>query len=362
MASDLGATPGLYSARPRIEIEGRAQPELELGVINLFTEETESGIARCEITLGNWGPRGGGNVDFLYDDRALLDWGKSIKIEFGSADASGTVFEGRITGIEGRFAQDRPPELVILAEDRLQDLRMTRRSRSWEEMSDADIARQIASDHGLSADIDASGPTYAAVAQVAQSDLAFLRERAALIDAVVWVEGSSLKLKSYAGRPENKVELTWGQRLKAFTVLGDLAHQRTKLTVSGWDPNAKEAVSHEAAASVLSSELDGRQSGPAILSSAFGERPELVALQQPIQLAEARAIAEAEFRRRSRRFVSGRGEAEGDARIKVGAKVDLRGLGPLFSGAYRVTESRHAFDLASGYRTLFRCERPGVGS
>lgn len=359
--SDLGATLGVYAARPRIQVEGRPQPELELGVITLFTEETESGIARCEITLGNWGPRGGGNVDFLYDDRALLDWGKEIKVEFGSGDASGSVFTGRITGIEGRYAPDRPPELVVLAEDRLQDLRMTRRSRSWAEMSDADIARQIASDHGLSAEIDVSGPTYAAVAQVGQSDLAFLRERAALIDAVVWVAGASLKLKAYTGRPEDRVELTWGQRLKAFSVLGDLAHQRTKLTASGWDPSAKEAVSHEAAASVISAELDGRQSGPAILASAFGERPELLALQQPVQLAEARAIAEAQFRKAARRFVTGRGEAEGDARITVGAKVDLRGLGPLFSGAYRVTESRHAFDLTQGYRTLFRCERPGVG-
>lgn len=359
--SDLSATPGLYAARPRIQIEGRAQPEMDQGVIALFAEETESGIARCEITVGNWGPRGGGTVDFLYDDRALLDWGKEITVEFGSADAAGTVFTGRITGIEGRYAPDRPPELVILAEDRLQDLRMTRRSRSWEEMSDADIARQIASDHGLTPEIDASGPTYARVAQVAQSDLAFLRERAALIDAVVWVEGSKLQFKSYTGRPEERVELTWGQRLKAFTVLGDLAHQRTSLTVSGWDPSAKEAVSHEASDSVISSELDGRESGPSILSSAFGDRPELVAVQQPVQLAEARAIAEAEFRRRARGFVTGRGDAEGDARIRVGAKVDLRGLGPLFSGTFRVTEARHAFDLSEGYRTLFRCSRVGVG-
>jgi phage protein D len=57
--------------------------------------------------------------------------------------------------------------------------------------------------------------------------------------------------------------------------------------------------------------------------------------------------------------VTGRGEAEGDARLRVGAAVDLRGLGPLFDGRYTVTETRHTID-GLGFKTQFAVERPGI--
>src|SRR5690606_31118178 len=98
--------------------------------------------------------------------------------EIGAGEAAGTIFEGRITALEGRFAGSRPPELLVMAEDRLQDLRMTRRTRTFEQVSDADVIRQVAQAHGLQADVSVSGPTHRVVAQVNQSDLALARERA----------------------------------------------------------------------------------------------------------------------------------------------------------------------------------------
>ena len=49
-----------------------------------------------------------------------------------------------------------PPTITVLAEDRLQDLRMTRRSRSFEKATLADVARRIAGEHGLEPRIDFS--------------------------------------------------------------------------------------------------------------------------------------------------------------------------------------------------------------
>lgn len=53
----------------------------------------------------------------------------------------------------------------MLAEDCLPDLRTTRRSRHFEQMSDADVMRQIAQEHGLSADIEV-GSAHTVLAQV----------------------------------------------------------------------------------------------------------------------------------------------------------------------------------------------------
>ncbi|HEX8359818.1 MAG TPA: hypothetical protein VF613_06920, partial [Longimicrobium sp.] len=76
---------------------------------------------------------------------------------------------------------------------------------------------------------------------------------------------------------------------------------------------------------------------------------------------EARALAEAHYARAARRFVVGQGLAEGDARLKVGAEVELKGVGPLFEGKYYLTRARHTFDQAEGYRTAFTAERPALG-
>ena len=63
----------------------------------------------------------------------------------------------------------------------------------------------------------------------------------------------------------------------------------------------------------------------------------------------------------ARRFVVGHGVAETNANLRVGAKADLQGLGPLFSGKYYIAEVKHIFDLAKGLRTEFRAERLGIG-
>ena len=76
---------------------------------------------------------------------------------------------------------------------------------------------------------------------------------------------------------------------------------------------------------------------------------------------EAQATAEAFFRTTARRFVTGRGIAEASAGLRVGLRVDLKGLGPMFSGKYTVTAVRHRFDGTHGIRTEFEVERAGLG-
>ena len=102
-----------------------------------------------------------------------------------------------------------------------------------------DVISQIANDHGLSPSVDVNGPTYKVLAQVNQSDLAFIRERARSIDAEVWMEGNTLNAKSHTGRNGADLEMTYGNELREFTVLADLAMQRTSVTVNGWDVSSK---------------------------------------------------------------------------------------------------------------------------
>jgi hypothetical protein len=136
--------------------------------------------------------------------------------------------------------------------------------------------------------------------------------------------------------------------LREFSVLADLAGQRTSVVASGWDVASKKTVLHEADESIVKSELSDGESGASILLSKFGVRKETLVHTLPTDSA--------------RRFVSGFGVASCDARLRVGATVDLQNLGPLFSGAYYLSEVTHRFDGTHGLRTEFVAERPGLSA
>lgn len=352
---------GFYAARPVLKVDGQVQDALSVSLLqSILIEETTLGLFRCEARFLNFGQRDT-KADFLLFDGKILDFGKPFAVEFGPPDATAAVFNGRITGMEAQYGAQRPPELIVLAEDRFQDLRMERRTRSFEDKSDADVFRQMASQHSLTPQIDVDGPTHRSLAQVNQSDLAFIRERAAAIDAQVWVEDRTLHAQARSRRKTNEVKLQMQANLLEFRVLADLAHQRTSVKVSGWDVGGKQAIDEQADENVLGAELDSLRSGSSILGRALTTRNERIATSVPLSQQEAQAMAKARYRERARRFVTGNGMAMGEPKLRVGTIATLEGLGALFDGKYFVTRARHTFDLTHGYRTEFDVERAGLG-
>lgn len=348
---DLGVVPLFYASRPRLFIDGVEDVALSQGVLQLFVEEDEAGLARCELTVGNWGAAAGA-VDFLYFGRDAVDFGRPLQVQMGANGSQDSVFEGQITGLEGRFPKSRPPELLLLAEDRLQDLRMTRRTRTFEDVTLEDVARSIASDHGLSPSIDVDAPQHSVLAQLNQSDLAFLRHLARQIDAHVWVTDTTLFVATRTRRDGGELTLTYGQGLHECQILADLAQQRTSVGVSGWDVAGKAQIDATADSAALSNEVVGT-SGVSILAQTLGERHDQIVHLNPRNEEQARAYAEAFMRESARQFITGTAQAEGDARLRVGARVDLRGVGALFEGTATVTRVRHSFDIEAGFRTRF---------
>src|SRR4051812_17443532 len=347
---------GLKASRPSVFVDGQEVTELNPELQNLIIAENTTGLYRCEARFGNWGSVNN-KSDFLFFDRKILDFGKDFQIKL----ATDSLFQGKIMGLEGNFGEGKSPEISVLAEDRFQDLRMNRRTRTFTDASDSDVISQIATDHGLSPSVDLNGPTYKVLAQVNQSDLAFIRERARSVDAEVWMDANTLNAKSHTSRNGADLKLGYGNDLREFTVLADLAMQRTSVAVNGWDVSSKSALQYEATDSVISSELNGDTSGVSILQSALGQRKEAIAHTVPLNHDEAQNEAEAFFKMSARRFVVGHGVATTKPTLRVGTKVELTELGPLFNGKYYVVDVKHIFDTAKGLRTEFRAERLGIG-
>jgi phage protein D len=343
-------------ARPTFAIDGTEQAMLAQELISMLVVETTAGLYRAEIVFGNWGGTNA-QIDFLFFDRKTLEFGKTLKITIGRE----TLFAGRISGLEGRFPEGGSPQLAVLAEDRLFDLRVTRRTRSFSDTSDADLCRTIAQDHGLTPDIQLDGPQHTLLAQVNQSDLAFLRERTRMLDAELWISDRTLFVRQHAKRIGDRIQLKYTQDLYEFMVLADLAQQCSRVTVGGWDVSSKQQLKAEAKESVISNELNGSNSGTSILKKAFGERTQSLVHTVPWTNQMAQAEADSFFRLNARRFVVGQGVAKANPKLRVGATVELSNLGPLFNGRYTLCEVRHTFDGEIGLRSEFSAERPGIG-
>jgi len=289
--------------RPDFTVGNQARPELGEALLGLSVVETTAGLSRCEATFSNWGTVQA-QPGFRFFDWKVIDFGVPFRV-----DLDETIFEGRVTAVEAGFAEGSLPTIGVVAEDRLQALRATRRTRTFTSMTDAELIQRIAADHGLAPAIDVTGPTHAVLAQLNQSDLEFLRERARALDAEIWVRGTSLHAQARSRRNAGTISLTFPGELSEFWVIADLASQRTSVIVGGWDVAEKSAIQQEATDAALAAEIGQRVTGARILTETFGT---------------------------------------------------FNGLGPVFSGAYYVTETRHVFDGAKGFRTEFTAESIGI--
>jgi phage protein D len=301
-----------------------------------------------------------GTNEIQYLDGSL-DFGKEIKVAIGPDSASRYVFQGLISAIELIGHEGEPPIVSVLAEDAMMKLRMTRRMHTYKNVTDADILDEIGRQHGLSPQCDVDGPTYDVVQQVNQSDLAFLRSRARLVQAELWCDGQDLHLAQRTKRQGTMLTLVMGNDLLAIRICADLAHQRSEVRVTGYDVSVKEKIDETASADVVDGEITSGRTGPRIVEQALGSSTSMRVREVAASSADANAWAKAEMLRRARRFVSVTGTTHGTPDMVLGSQLELQRVGSAFAGdGYYVTRVCHTYDLVRGLRTHFDAERSTV--
>ena len=136
------------------------------------------------------------------------------------------VFDGHVTALEAEVGPSTAPLFTLLAEDRLFKARKTRRSRTFDEVTPADIVRTIAGDHGLTPEVrdglDAPTGTWS---QMNESDLAFLRRILDRFDADAQAVAGALQAGPRARDPRTTVILRLGEALVRARMTADLADQ-----------------------------------------------------------------------------------------------------------------------------------------
>lgn len=352
--------PVIGLSTPVFSVDGELSRDLARDCVRLEIEEGLDGLRTLKAHfVAIDGTATGPPAPLLYVDGKVIDFGKPVEVSVGAEDAQRIVFDGVVSGLELVLGDSEPPRIVVFAEDALMKLRMTRRMRTYTDVTDADIASQIAREHGLQADSSLDGPRYDVVQQVNQSDLAFLRERARLVQAELWCTGRTLHFRSRVSRRGSALTLVQGNELLWSRVMADLANQRSEVVVTGYDASTREAIDQRAGKDTIKTEASKGRTGPEILARALGTSTSLRVREAAITGAEARAWARAEMLRRARGFVTVTGVTKGSPDMVVGSVLRLELIGAPFEGdGYYVTRVCHTFDHVQGLRTRFEAERP----
>jgi phage protein D len=305
----------------------------------------------------------------------LLDLNNTLALSLGYAGQPLLpVFEGEMTGIEANMPAGGMPTLSITALDRLNRLAQGSYGRGFGPLPDALIAAILSAENLLVPSIDpalAAASTAIAVVnfifngsgrkQKSQTDLELLQEIANYYDADFWVEGSTLYLSRFFKEYTPSTTLNWGESLLSFSprvsTVGQYFGIGVKFTLREIPLSFTVAVSWNFnTQSIAINVVPGGTE--AYLKSLIGPIDTIIdrPISSPPDIIDSAMFITRKLRNALNNRLTASGSAVGDPAIVANTVVQFNGLGPDFSGNYRVTQATHTIDT-NGYRTNFKVRK-----
>ncbi|HEV2779749.1 MAG TPA: phage baseplate assembly protein V [Actinophytocola sp.] len=340
---------------------------------------------------------------------AGLEIGMVVEIAAGRADEDSTtsLITGEVTAIEAVCAEGLIYS-VVRGYEKAHRLQRAKRTRTFVNMKDSDIAKQVAGDAGLKiGTVEETKATHTHIAQVSQTDWEFLTQRAREIGYETGVAGGKFFFRKASGRKDGggglgglagavvdaaasmlglgSSKLTFKDNLLTFLPRISAANITPDVEVRVWDPKAARVAVAKTDAATGTATIDGQE--PKKLANSFTDGfklplPSLPALppipglpkidfglaasntaylvvDRPLAVGSAADNAAEEAAKGladhiSSSFAEAEGDALGDPKIQAGAEVEIAGVPEHFAGKWVVTNARHVFDPEErGYHTRF---------
>jgi phage protein D len=339
----------------KLHINGAPLPEdAAADLISVAVVHDVDAMGMFTVSLSGWD---GVEMKVKWIDGDLFREGNPVEVEMGYRDRMETIFSGEITSLEPEFLEAKPPTLTARGYDRRHRLMRGRKTRSFTNVKDSDIANQLGGSAGLKPDVEDSKVLLPYVLQHNQTDLEFLLSRAARIDYEVVVDGRTLVFRKRRIKESAVVTLRREIELLEFRPRMNTLNQVPKYTVRGWNPKDKKEIVATAAAGEEPSLMGGSASGPATVRRLFGDASS-TSVTAPVQSqADADLVAKQRFVEMGLGFIRAEGISIGEPRLRAGIVVKIEGIGERFSGLYYVTWTEHRFSKRKGYRTAFVARR-----
>ncbi|MBD2207058.1 VgrG-related protein [Calothrix sp. FACHB-1219] len=346
--------PTLYLSQPKIELGGQAaSPELMKDLLQITVEESLHLPAMFTLVVHNSYMPTVDRAEYKpWRHENLFEIGKKIKIGFTSSTTQDGNFqkklddyliEAEITAMEVHFNEKSEAHMIIRGYDISHRLHRGRYNRSFLNKTDSDIVKDIASEAGIGIEkIEPSGEVHEYVFQENQTNMEFLRERAARIGFELFIQNNKL----YFRKPESQesIKLKWLVDISKFSTRVTSAEQVSSVEVRGWDYTQKQAIASTAKAEKVITETGNNKGSSSSTKFANLKAPKMTVVDQPIATPnQAQKMAQALCDELGGEFVYADAKAVGNPKVRPGKVIEIEGLGKRYSGKYYVTETRHFY-------------------
>jgi uncharacterized protein involved in type VI secretion and phage assembly len=331
----------------KVSINNSPLPKaLEEDVIEVTVEQTVGMSGRLTLRLLTWDMD---KLQYTWVDDSRLAVGNKVEVQMGYSGQLTSLFFGEITDIELTATAGHPPSLVVTGLDARHTMARGQKTRAFTNKSHADIARTVAQQNGLRAQVKGVTLQREQVVQNNQSDLAFLNMLAREAGCELSIDGKTVHFRHMDGSADPTVTLTMETGLLEFSPRISATALVSAVEVRGMDlSNAEELVGSAKASSL------GKRVGMTRSDKLYGDDVRIITNRAVNQKAEADAFALAELERIFAGAVTGSGSCFGDPKVRAGEVIELTGMGKRFSGVYQVTQASHVFSRSKeGYRTRF---------
>jgi phage baseplate assembly protein gpV/phage protein D len=266
------------------------------------------------------------------------------KMSIRVPDTDEPLFSGEVTAVEHLYEPAHGREVRVRGYDALHRLRKRQPVRAHVQLTLVDLITELVSDLNLSVAAEVSGPLWQRLIQFRQSDFEMISEVAERCGLYFTLRNQTLHVLTLAGL-EEEIDLKLGETLleARIEVNGDGACRSVAAT--GWDPLRVEQ--HEGKADQA---RNGRGIGIELEPGDVGGSGERTIIDETLgNDLQADAIAQAELDARVAREVILHGVAEGDPRLRPGARVQVENIALPLAGRYVLTSVDHTFDSIKGF-------------
>ncbi len=306
------------------------------------------------LTFINWDVT---RQDITWSDDALMAVGNPVVVSMGYLNNVTPLISGEITGLEPIFTSDAIPTVIVRGMDFRHRLLRGRKSRTFVQAKDSEIASQIASDAGLTATVEDTQVTLEHVYQHNQTDMEFLQYRARRIGYELGVDDKTILFRPPSNNASATLSLALNADLLEFSARLTTLTQVTQVESRGWDVKQKQVIQSVARSGDENSQMGGSTTGIAAVNGAFGAASQ-VQLESPASSQdEADRIARGRLNATALEYIYAEGTCYGTPDLTAGIVIQINGVGQRFSGPYYVTSATHTYTTQRGYLTHFMARR-----
>jgi Rhs element Vgr protein len=301
-------------------------------VVSIIVNKKVNAIPVAEIVLQD-GDAAGQKFEISDSDDLLP--GSIIQIKAGTNEENRQVFKGIITGNARKIKEKVGSRLHIQCSDEAVRMVAGRHSRYFQHLKDSDAFIELIGGYKLQCDAQATNLQHSELIQQDMSDWDFILLRAEANGMLVHANDGTIKINRPDTGTRPVLNVVYGESLIDFEAEMDSRYQWKNVEATSWDYSSQDLIKAAASGKWIFAEA-GNISSDKLATSINPDKFQLHHGGQLLQ-PELQDWADAVMLRSRLAKIKGSVKISGNATVKPGDMLTLKGVGDRFNGEVYIT-------------------------